>query len=127
MVYSLETRVPLLDYRIVEFAVNLPEHLRKRNDTAKYLLKEVLYDYIPKTYFNRPKWGFSIPLQKWLLTDLKYLIDDCLSDAMLNKHKMLNKEMVADLKDRFFNKGQHYLYNRLWLLVVLTKFLEKNG
>ncbi len=127
MVWSLETRVPLLDYRIVEFAMNLPEYLRKRNDTAKYLLKEVLYDYIPKTYFNRPKWGFSIPLQKWLLTDLKYLIDDNLSDAMLNKHKMLNKEMVADLKDRFFNKGQHYLYNRLWLLVVLTKFLEKNG
>ncbi|MEI6124734.1 MAG: asparagine synthase (glutamine-hydrolyzing) [Bacteroidota bacterium] len=127
MKYSLETRVPLLDYRIVEFALNLQEKLKTRKNTSKYLLKQVLYDYIPKTYFDRPKWGFSIPLQKWLKTNLRYLIEDYLSDDMIAKHQILNKEMVVDLKNSFFNKGHDYLYNRLWLLVVLIKFLEQES
>jgi asparagine synthase (glutamine-hydrolysing) len=127
MKYSLETRVPILDYRIVEFALNLPEKFKINGNIQKYLLKEVLYDYVPKSYFNRPKWGFSIPLQKWLKGDLKYLIDDYLSESMLEKFQVLNKKMVADLKYRFFNKNHDYLYNRLWLLIVLQKFLEKNS
>ncbi|HNW69209.1 MAG TPA: asparagine synthase (glutamine-hydrolyzing) [Bacteroidales bacterium] len=125
MKYSLETRVPLLDYRIVEFAYNLPEKMKMKGNIQKHLLKEVLYDYIPFPFFDRPKWGFSIPLQKWLKTDLKYLIDDHLSEANIRKHQLVDYRFVADLKDRFFNKGQDYLYNRLWLLIVLNRFLDK--
>ncbi len=127
MRYSLETRVPLLDYRIVEFVLNLPEKFKINGNVQKYLLKEVLYDYVPKSYFDRPKWGFSIPLQKWLKGDLKYLIDDYLSDDMINKYGVLDKQFVNDLKYRFFTKNQDYLYNRLWLLIVLQRFLEKNS
>ena len=126
MKYSLETRVPILDYRIVEFAYNLPEHLRLNGKTQKYLLKKVLYDYVPAHYFDRPKWGFSIPLQKWLKTDLKYLIEENLSEEKILKHNIMDYKSVADLKDRFFNKNEHYLYNRLWLLIVLNNFLDKN-
>ncbi|HYE75262.1 MAG TPA: asparagine synthase (glutamine-hydrolyzing), partial [Blastocatellia bacterium] len=61
MKYSLETRVPLLDYRIVEFALNVSPDLKLHNGTMKYLLKEVLYDYVPREMFDRPKWGFTIP------------------------------------------------------------------
>jgi asparagine synthase (glutamine-hydrolysing) len=60
MQYSLEVRTPFLDYRVVEFALNLNENLKINNGTAKYLLKEVLYDYLPAELFNRPKWGFGI-------------------------------------------------------------------
>ena len=66
MHYSLETRVPLLDYRIIEFAFNLDSELKMKDKTMKYLLKQVLYDYLPREIFDRPKWGFNIPLQKWL-------------------------------------------------------------
>jgi asparagine synthase (glutamine-hydrolysing) len=127
MKYSLETRVPLLDYRIVEFVLNLPEKFKINGNVQKYLLKEVLYDYVPKSNFDRPKWGFSIPLQKWLKGDLKYLIDDYLSDVMINKYGVLNNQIVNDLKYRFFTKNHDYLYNRLWLLIVLQRFLEKNS
>lgn len=125
MKYSLETRVPILDYRIVEFAYNLPEKMKMKGNIQKFLLKEVLYDYIPAHFFNRPKWGFSIPLQKWLKTDLKYLIEEHLSEDKIRKHQLIDYRFVADLKDRFFNKGQDYLYNRLWLLIVLNRFLDK--
>ena len=126
MRYSLETRVPILDYRIVEFVLNLPEKFKMNGNIQKHLLKQVLYDYVPQSFFNRPKWGFSIPLQNWLKGDLKYLIDNYLSDDMINKFQVLDKKMVADLKYRFFNKNHDYLYNRLWLLVVLQQFLDKN-
>ena len=80
-----------------------------------------------RNYFDRPKWGFSIPLQQWLKGDLKYLIEEYLSDEMLDKFQILDKKIVSDLKNRFFNKKQDYLYNRLWLLIVLQMFLEKNS
>jgi asparagine synthase (glutamine-hydrolysing) len=126
MFYSLETRVPFLDYRIVEFALNLSPDLKIKNGVSKYLLKEVLYDYIPKAMFNRPKWGFSIPLQKWLKNELKFLTDTYLSDAIIRKHQVVNNEQVQILKTKFYSGNNDYLYNRIWLLIVLHQWLEDN-
>ena len=81
MKYSLETRVPFLDYRIAEFASNISPELKMKNGIQKYILKELLYDYVPKEYFDRPKWGFAIPLKDWLKNDLRYLIENELSDS----------------------------------------------
>lgn len=125
MRYALETRVPLLDYRIVEFALNLHPELKIQNKTYKYLLKEVLYDYVPREYFERPKWGFSIPLQNWLNTDLSYLINDYLNEKVIKEFSIVNYDVVEKLIKRF-KSGQTYLYNRLWVLIVLHKFLIKN-
>ena len=123
MHYSLETRVPYLDHRIIEFALNLSPKLKYKNNTTKYLLKEVLYQYVPKEIFDRPKQGFAIPLSKWLKTDLMYLINDYFNDTVINKHGIVNYKEVEQLKKRYF-LGEDYLYNRIWLLIVLHKFLE---
>ncbi len=125
MRYGLEARVPLLDHRIVEFALNLSPKLKVNQKVKKYLLKEVLYDYVPASYFDRPKWGFSIPLREWLSTDLKYLIDTYLSKAMIEKHGAVHYEVVESLKNKFL-QGTDYLYNRIWVLIVLHQFLEKH-
>lgn len=125
MRHSLETRVPLLDYRIVEFALNLSPDLKFKNGINKYLLKEVLYDFIPKEIFNRPKWGFSIPLAIWLKTSLKYLIEDYLNEKIVNKFGVVDYSEVKRLKESFL-QGKEYLYNRVWLLIVLHKWLSKN-
>lgn len=125
MRYSLETRVPLLDHRIVEFAVNLSPKLKIQKDNQKYLLKEVLYDYLPKEYFDRPKWGFSIPLSKWLKSDMSYLIDEHLNEWVIRKHKIVDYNETARLIKSFRN-GTDYLYNRIWLLIILHRFLEKD-
>lgn len=126
MHHSLETRVPLLDYRIVEFALNLSTDLKIKNGESKYLLKQVLYDYVPKEFFNRPKWGFSIPLVKWLKNELLFLMDNYLSENVIKKHAFVNYEIVLQLKKQFLDKNMDYLYNRLWLLIVLHQWLEEN-
>lgn len=125
MRHSLETRVPLLDYRIVEFALNLSPDLKFKNGVNKYLLKQVLYDFVPKEIFDRPKWGFSIPLAIWLKTSLRYLIEDYLSEKVVNRYGVVNYAEVKRLKESFL-QGKEYLYNRVWLLIVLHKWLSKN-
>jgi asparagine synthase (glutamine-hydrolysing) len=124
MQHSLETRVPLLDYRIVEFALNLDESLKVKGDVMKYLLKEVLYDFVPAEYFNRPKQGFSIPLQMWLKKELRYLIEDYASEAIIRKHGWINPDYVKELLHRYLTKNEDYLYNRVLLVVLFHKFLE---
>ena len=121
MQFSLEARPPFLDYRIVEFALNLDENLKLHDGVGKYLLKEVLYGYVPKHLFDRPKKGFSIPLAKWLHTDLKFLIDNYLSKTSIESAGFVKYEKVHELVKRF-EKGEDYLFNRLWVLILLHKW-----
>lgn len=126
MQYALEVRTPFLDYRLVEFALNLDENLKKKDGTAKYLLKELLYDYVPKQMFDRPKWGFGIPLEKWLRTELRYLITNYLSEETVTRCGVVNYDAVKKLIHRFDN-GDGYLYNRIWTLIVLHKWLQEHA
>ncbi len=126
MHYSLETRVPYLDHRVVEFAINLSPELKYHNQTSKYILKEILYKYVPEKHFNRPKQGFAIPLSKWLKKELRYLIDEYLNNETLVQIGIVNPESVEQLLYNFFN-GKDYLYNRVWLLIVLHKWFKDEG
>jgi asparagine synthase (glutamine-hydrolysing) len=125
MKFSLETRVPLLDYRLVEFALNLSEDLKIKNNTSKYLLKKLLFEYLPKEYFDRPKWGFAIPLGKWMKNELKSFSEDWLSDEMIKKHGIFDVKYINKLKKGFYNNNQDYLYNRLWQVIVMHMWIDK--
>jgi len=91
----------------------------------KYLLKQVLYDFVPKEIFNRPKWGFSIPLKKWLRTDFSYLVENYASKKIIEKYNFLNYTAVEKLKNQY-SSGHEYLFNRLWVIIVLHWWLEEN-
>ncbi len=123
MQYSLEARTPFLDYRVVEFALNVHERLKIKNGVAKHLLKEVLYDYVPREIFNRPKWGFAIPLAKWMKGELGYIVSDWLSDENVVEAKIVKLHVVKQLKARFA-AGEMYLYNRLFALALLHKWIK---
>jgi asparagine synthase (glutamine-hydrolysing) len=125
MQYALEVRVPLLDYRIIEFSLNLSEELKKKDNVSKYLLKQVLYKYVPQEIFNRPKWGFSIPLPKWLRSELKYLIDQYLNNDMMAKHQLMDVNRAAYYRDAFL-QGKNYYYNRVWAMMILHRWIEKH-
>ncbi len=125
MRYGLEARVPLLDHRVVEFALNLSPELKLRNGVSKYLLKEILYQYVPRHLFDRPKWGFSIPLADWLRGDLKYLLDQYLDKSVVERHNLVKYESVSQLKTEFLG-GNSYVYNRLWALLILHRWFEKH-
>jgi asparagine synthase (glutamine-hydrolysing) len=122
MFCSIEAREPYLDHRLVEFGINLPEEFKIKNGVSKYLLKQLLYDYLPKEYFERPKWGFTIPLSKWLKNDLRFLIEDYLSESKIKEGGVFNYRQVENLKKRFFN-GENYLYNRLWAIILVQRWI----
>lgn len=122
MRYSLEARVPILDHTVVEFALNLDSGLKVKNGIAKHLLKEVLYDHVPKQIFDRPKWGFSIPLDKWLKTDLHYLVDEFLNEKVVSEVDLLKWSEVRSILEKWKN-GQNHLYNRVWLMILLHQWV----
>lgn len=125
MNYSLETRVPYLDHRVLEFALNLSPSLKYHHGVSKYILKEILFKYLPKHLFQRPKQGFAIPLNKWLGKEMKFLIDVYLDEAIIKKHSFVDSKKVNDLIEKYIS-GTEYLFNRLWLLIVLHHWLENN-
>jgi asparagine synthase (glutamine-hydrolysing) len=125
MRFGLEGRFPLLDFRVIEFAINLHPDLKYHKGESKYLLKQVLYDYLPAKMFDRHKQGFAIPLIDWLRTDLKYLLDEYLNPAVINHFGLVKYEAVKVMKEKFL-KGNSYYYNRLWSLIVLHQFLKQN-
>jgi asparagine synthase (glutamine-hydrolysing) len=126
MYTSLEARVPLLDHNIVEFAVNLDSDFKIKKGIQKYILKEVLYDYIPKSIMERPKWGFTFPVSKWLKTDLYFLIEKYLNNEILTELNIYNVDIVRNYIIRYLN-GEDYLWNRIWSLIILNKFLIKHN
>lgn len=125
MQYSIESRVPLLDYTVVEFALHLSPDLKRKGAESKYLLKQVLYEYVPAHFFDRPKWGFSIPLHIWLRTDLRYLIDEYLNPDCIQKHGIFNQADTQNLVSQYLSGKKDYLYNRVWLLILIQRFMEE--
>jgi asparagine synthase (glutamine-hydrolysing) len=126
MYFALETRVPLLDYRIVEWALNLPVSMKLKNGESKWLLKQLLYQYLPEEFFQRPKRGFAIPLKKWLKSELKDFAMDYLNADAIRKAGLLDPDRVKKLLNAFYDGNQDYLYNRIWQLLVLQKWILEN-
>ncbi|MDA3866218.1 MAG: asparagine synthase (glutamine-hydrolyzing) [Salinivirgaceae bacterium] len=127
MRYALETRVPLLDYRIVELAFNMHPSLRLNGKNGKYLLKKLLYRYVPQHLFDRPKQGFSVPLHQWMTGSLKGWFDAHLDESVIVRHGIVRPEVVAHLRKRFEKKSNAFLYNRLWAVAALHAWLEESG
>lgn len=125
MQYALEVRVPILDNSIVDFSFRIPSSFKIKDKTQKYILKEVLYDYVPKQIFERPKQGFAIPLIRWLKKDWNFLIEKYLNKAVVEQYNLVHYTKVADLKNRFL-KNEDYLYNRIWVLILIHWWLEEN-
>lgn len=125
MRYALEIRVPLLDYRVAEFALNLHPSLKRRNGVDKWLLKQVLYDYVPKEIIERPKWGFAIPISRWLSKELKPLMMEYTSAEMCQKHGLVKPKKVESLVQRYL-AGEQWLYNRIWAIIQLHMWAEND-
>jgi asparagine synthase (glutamine-hydrolysing) len=123
MAASLEARVPLLDHRVVEFVVGLPEGAKIRGNTQKVLLRRLLAGYVPTTLTDRPKSGFAVPLSEWLRGPLKWMLDEYLSPARLRKGGVFHPDVVRRVVDRFL--GGHIGHARPWALLVYQLWSEK--
>jgi asparagine synthase (glutamine-hydrolysing) len=122
---GLEVRSPLLDFRVVEFARNLPIRYRYGKGIQKRIIKDILYDYVPKSLMDRPKSGFAIPLKDWFRNELKDYVYSILSDENLNKISFIDKSMVKKNISFHMNSKINF-YAEIWKLIVLIHWLEEN-
>ena len=125
MAYSLEARAPLMDYRIVEFARSLPTEFKFKRNNQKRILKDVLYQFVPKPYFDRPKAGFAIPFENWFRTDLKDYVLTELSKEGLQDIPGINASDVTKRITKHMN-GSANNYDLIWKLLVLKQWLKNN-
>lgn len=116
MRHSLEVRVPFLDHRLVELALNIDPALKTKDGEAKYLLKKIMERYYPKTLIYRQKWGFSVPLEKWMREE------DLLGQAS-QAAGMLADERDGLLKRYTASPGHAYLYNRIYALTAALPYV----
>jgi asparagine synthase (glutamine-hydrolysing) len=126
MYYGLECRSPFLDHNIIEMALSLPPQLKRYGNQRKGFLKKLLSEHLPAEIVNKPKWGFSVPLSKWLMNELSYLVDKYLNQDLIESIGLVHYAYVNKLK-KSFNGGDTFLYNRLWVLIVLHKWLHENS
>lgn len=125
MAVALETRMPLLDHRVVEFASGLPPHLRVDRGNRKLLLKRLLARHVPSELFERPKQGFSIPLNEWLRGPLRDWAEALLAPAELDRHGLVDGRAVQRLwRDHL--SGRVDRQKPLWAILMLQTWLKSH-
>lgn len=118
MANMVEARTPLLDFRVIEFAINLNPQLKYRSSHPKYIVKKLLNKYVPEKLWAKNKVLPFTWLAQWMETEL----EDYLNEEVVNELGLVRFEFVQQLKE-LFKKGHVYLYNRLWTLTLLHVFL----
>lgn len=123
MAVSLETRVPMLDKDVVEFAWTLPLSYRQQEGVSKKILRDILYRYVPRELMERPKKGFSIPLHRWLCQPgLREWAESLLEPAKLNRQGLLNTANVRKLWEDYITKN--VWKPQIWYVLMLQQWIE---
>jgi asparagine synthase (glutamine-hydrolysing) len=130
MAVSLETREPLLDHRLLEFAATVPTSLKLRGNTNKYLLRRVLHNRVPRSIVERGKQGFEPPTGEWLRGPLAEMTDALLFDGRLRSRGLFSQKVVSRLWEEH-RTGRRDHRERLWTLVMLElwfrEFIDGTG
>lgn len=123
MAVSVEARVPVLDHRVVEFALRLPPTLKVRGETGKYILRQVLHEHVPRELFQRPKMGFHLPLSRWLRGPLRDWAEDLLQPDRLRREGILNSDAVRASWDEHLS-ARRDRSDHLWTVLMFQSWLE---
>jgi asparagine synthase (glutamine-hydrolysing) len=124
MSVALEGREPLLDHRIIEFVSRLPSEFKYRNGETKYLLKKIVHKYIPKEIMDRPKSGFTFPVNEWFTTDLKEQLMYYVNEEQFKKHDFINTEKAMAIRKAFL-AGDERQNVPIWLLLMFQMWWNK--
>jgi asparagine synthase (glutamine-hydrolysing) len=122
MSVSLEGREPLLDHRLIEYMARVPLSIKYKNNQGKFLLRQILYKYLPKTLVDKPKAGFQIPLNEWLRNELRPLVENYINQQKLDSEIFDIKE-VMQIKTKFF-LGEEF-GTIIWFILMYQMWKEK--
>lgn len=125
MHHSLETRVPLLDHRVVEFAWQLPTALKFHQGVGKWPLKQVLYRHVPAELVDRPKRGFAVPMQSWLRNELREWAEEMLSEQRMRSEGFFDAKAVRAVWQEHLigSKDRHYA---IWAVLMFQQWFDQN-
>ncbi len=124
MAVALEARVPLIDHRVVEFAWRLPQRVKVRNGTTKWILRQVLYRHVPPELIDRPKMGFGIPLGEWLRGPLRDWAETLLGEQRLREAGLLDAALVRRYWQDHLEGRRNWQY-LLWDVLMLEAWRER--
>jgi asparagine synthase (glutamine-hydrolysing) len=125
MSVGLESRVPLLDRQVVEFAWSLPLSLKSKNGHSKWVLKELLGQYLPKNLIERPKKGFGVPLDAWLRGPLREWADALLDENRLTREGYFDAQALRQKWNEHISCKRNWSYH-LWSALMFQSWLEHN-
>ncbi|MFZ5945151.1 MAG: asparagine synthase (glutamine-hydrolyzing) [Bacillota bacterium] len=121
---SLESRVPYLDHRVVEFGWRLPLSMKIKNGQGKWILRQLLYRYIPSELINSPKMGFGVPIDSWLRGPLKSWAEDLLSPEKVRREGYFAPEPIWDKWNEHIS-GKYDWHHELWSILIFEMWLQE--
>lgn len=126
MSHALEVRVPLLDHKLVEYLMGVPDMYKQSNGTPKSLLVSSLGDVLPRDVVHRPKQGFTLPFATWMRGDLRKFCEERLSPERISSRGIFDMDEVSRLWKAFIGGSSEVSWSRLWVLIALEEWLEQN-
>jgi asparagine synthase (glutamine-hydrolysing) len=124
MSVSLEGREPFLDHRIIELLATLPDSLKINQNIKKYLLKKIVWKYVPSELMERPKQGFHLPVEDWLRKELSYLLEEFVNEKQIMIQGILDWETVAGLKKDYLS-GSRASFEPLWSILMFQMWYHQ--
>tara|TARA_Y100001970_G_scaffold86868_1_gene109610 strand:- start:12878 stop:14827 length:1950 start_codon:yes stop_codon:yes gene_type:complete len=124
MSLSLESRVPFLNHNIFEFTSTLPLDLKVRGNETKWILRQVLYNYVPKEIIERPKVGFAVPIDNWLRGELRDWAEDLLDERKIIQEGFFNPKVISSKWNQHLTKKKNW-DQQLWDVLMFQSWLRE--
>lgn len=124
MSYSLESREPLLDHRLIEFSARLPREIQCHRNIPKYLIRHVCHQYLPREIMERPKRGFAIPTRQWLNHSLKKYVDHFFSESYIRKQGLFDVKETQKIIREFYS-GKDNNPERIWIFLMFQLWYDQ--